>query len=249
MIFIRPWALALPKHTRWRTPWGPLFPVANFGLVVLVYTLVEEVGPAIEDDPPSFLIPMLPVWHDFSFAVGCLAAVFLLGPVFLYRHGWFLRPTARVLAIDRLRMAFLGFAAGFAFKASFILLIWSFVDDQIGSTGMSSPMWSDAFYVSIGVLAACVIVPVWEEWLFRILIYGSLRRRLNANHAILLLSALFSVVHGLVWSSISALFLGLGTSIVYERTRSFLFCIALHSGFNLAAIVLRLLIHRYGVFS
>lgn len=241
--------LTLGPNARWCTPWGVFSPILNFCTVALVYSLVEDLGETVSDDAASSVASMVPVWNEFSLAMGAVFVLVTLGPLFLYKHAWFLRPASQPPLRRRLRFALSGLTAGFVFKGLFFLVIWWFVDDQLGRNGMDSALWGELFYVGTGLFAMCLIFPLWEEWLFRILIFGWLRKRLDAWPAIVLMSALFSLAHGLEWQSISSAVLGLVTGVMYERTRSFAFCVAMHGGSNLAVVTLRLLIHRHGVFS
>lgn len=233
--------------TRWRTPWGFSLPVVSFGIIVVIYAVLDDMAPRLYADPPPNLLPVLPIWPQFSFTLAYFATIVGVVPLILYRHYWFLRsavPENHGRAV--VTMAPLGFCLGVTVGSIFFLAVWYVTDGEAGRFGTGSDLWDKAFYFSFAVLATAIIGPAMEEVLFRVLLYGSIRRRASARTSILLTSALFSIAHGLAPEAVSTLILGLVTSTVYERTRSFSFCVAMHAGSNLAVLLFRLWFYRYG---
>jgi membrane protease YdiL (CAAX protease family) len=81
-------------------------------------------------------------------------------------------------------------------------------------------------------LIAAVLAPVYEEVIFRGLLYPALRRRVPRGASILISAAIFAIVH---WSpeQMPALFvLGLALAWLYERTGTLAAPIAFHASFN-----------------
>lgn len=88
--------------------------------------------------------------------------------------------------------------------------------------------------VLIGLLTVCA-APVFEEFVFRGLIFGGLRRSLNLPLSAVASAALFAIVHP-SFSLLPVFVLGLGTAWVYERKRMLLAPMATHAVYN--AIIL-----------
>jgi membrane protease YdiL (CAAX protease family) len=87
------------------------------------------------------------------------------------------------------------------------------------------------------VVAAIVIVaaPVFEEFIFRGLIFGGLSRSLGLPSAVTASAAIFAIVHPAV-SVIPVFVLGLCTALIYERTRMLAAPIVVHMVYNAAVL-------------
>ncbi len=83
----------------------------------------------------------------------------------------------------------------------------------------------------------CVIVPIGEEIFFRGFIYGVLRARLRLPLAVGSSALLFAVVHTTWFHFLPILILGLILAILYERTRTLLPGIVVHSVNNVVALL------------
>ena len=83
-------------------------------------------------------------------------------------------------------------------------------------------------------LLGCVIAPVVEEMLFRGVILRGFLQRYERTHAIWGAAALFGLAHLNIYQFVAALFLGALSGWLYERARSLVPCIALHSAYNTA---------------
>jgi len=82
---------------------------------------------------------------------------------------------------------------------------------------------------------AVVAAPLCEEFIFRGLIFGGLRRSTGLVPSMLMSAALFAIVHPPM-SMVPVFALGLGTAYVYERTRALLAPVLVHALYN--AVVL-----------
>jgi len=82
---------------------------------------------------------------------------------------------------------------------------------------------------------AVVAAPLCEEFIFRGLIFGGLRRSTGLVPSMLMSAALFAIVHPPV-SMIPVFALGLCTAYAYERTRALLAPVLVHALYN--AVVL-----------
>jgi membrane protease YdiL (CAAX protease family) len=101
--------------------------------------------------------------------------------------------------------------------------------------------WGTAAGIVVTVLAAVVFAPIFEEVIFRGLLYGSLRARLSWPTAALASALVFGLAHGYGPTGFaSVLVSGLLWAWIYERTGSLLPCIAAHV-INNAAVAVTLL--------
>jgi ABC-2 type transport system permease protein len=78
---------------------------------------------------------------------------------------------------------------------------------------------------------AVVAAPLCEEFIFRGLIYGGLRRSMKAPLAMLMSAAIFAVVHPPL-SMLPVLVLGLCTAWTYERSKTLLAPMLVHATYN-----------------
>jgi membrane protease YdiL (CAAX protease family) len=107
------------------------------------------------------------------------------------------------------------------------------------STASAHPLPPDA-RAAIGLLAVCA-APVFEEFIFRGLIFGGMRRSLNLPLSALGSAALFAIVHPL-FSLLPVFVLGLGTAWVYERRRMLLASMVTHAVYNAVVVGCQLVI-------
>ncbi len=96
-----------------------------------------------------------------------------------------------------------------------------------GAAGSSLRLWLAA----LGILAA----PLFEEFIFRGLIFGGLRRSMPLLPAAVASAAVFAIVHPPV-SIIPVFVLGLCTAVAYERSRSLAAPMLTHAVYNAAVI-------------
>ncbi len=90
------------------------------------------------------------------------------------------------------------------------------------------------------IVAACVVVPIIEETLFRGVLYRALRRQWSFAPAAFASAAIFAVAHLLWIGLVPYLLLGLLFAYLYERSGSLLAPWAAHgafNGFNLAILL------------
>jgi membrane protease YdiL (CAAX protease family) len=86
----------------------------------------------------------------------------------------------------------------------------------------------------LALLTVCA-APIFEEFIFRGLIFGGLRRSLGVGASVLASAAIFAIVHPAA-SVIPVFGLVIGAALVYERTRFLLGPMVVHGVYN-AAIV------------
>lgn len=90
--------------------------------------------------------------------------------------------------------------------------------------------------VSLGFL-----VPVAEELVFRVLIYGRMRRLFGTGLSVVFSSLLFAAYHGNLIQMIFAFPMAAVLALIYEKGKWAGYPIAFHMGANLAAVLVNLL--------
>ena len=86
--------------------------------------------------------------------------------------------------------------------------------------------------ISLLVFSAVILAPLWEELIFRGLLYGYLKSRMSVFAALLVSSLIFSAYHFNLDALMPLLMVGIAAGYVYERTRSLYFAIFFHALFN-----------------
>lgn len=96
------------------------------------------------------------------------------------------------------------------------------------------PQFDSLWLFALAVVAA----PLCEEFIFRGLIFGGLRRSTPLLPSMLMSAALFAIVHPPV-SMVPVFALGLCTAYVYDRTRALLAPVLVHAVYNAAVLFLQ----------
>lgn len=130
-------------------------------------------------------------------------------------------------------------AAVYALILPAVLLLASKTDDGTRQSTVSDLIAADMGTKAALALYLVVVVPLFEELVFRGLIQGGLRRRASAVEAIVISSVLFTLVHPApFWPSIAIL--GLLFGWIYEKSRTVwasTLVHALHNALTFALIV------------
>jgi len=105
--------------------------------------------------------------------------------------------------------------------------------------------WGSRALVGMTIFDTVVLTPVFEEIVFRGLLFATLRRRFALGPAAVLSAAIFAVAHGYGALGFAAVFWsGLLWAWSYERTGSLLPSIAVHAADNLMASLSVILVLR-----
>ena len=115
------------------------------------------------------------------------------------------------------------FVNSFAFLFKDIFMDYNKVNDFISSNTQS---FIDIFFIVI-------VAPIFEEILFRGLIFNECRKYLNINTSIVLQALLFSMFHPNLLQFIYAFLCGIILCLVYVSTNSIIANILVHCIFNL----------------
>jgi hypothetical protein len=114
----------------------------------------------------------------------------------------------------------------------YIQLVWSM--DLFPALRRSELLGDHSIPLWVGGLAI-LAAPVFEEFIFRGLIFGGLRRSLSLGTATLASAAIFAIVHPPI-SVIPVFVMGICAALVYERTRMLAAPVLLHSIYNAAVL-------------
>lgn len=87
-------------------------------------------------------------------------------------------------------------------------------------------------------VAVVLVAPLFEEWICRGYLFGSLRERYGLRSSCLLSALFFGLIHGQPVPALNAFFLGLVLAWVYARTGTLWASILLHAAHNLLAWLL-----------
>ena len=94
--------------------------------------------------------------------------------------------------------------------------------------GMSSPL---------GLLSGIVLIPIFEEILFRGLIFNELRKNINLVASVIIAALIFGMAHGNILQGIYASLLGVVLTLVYYWTKSLVASIIAHMTYNFMGTV------------
>jgi uncharacterized protein len=105
--------------------------------------------------------------------------------------------------------------------------------------------WGPRIDVVTTILDTVILTPVFEEIVFRGLLFGTLRRRFGTGAAAVLSASIFAIAHGYGVLGFAAVFWsGLLWAFAYERTGSLLPSMAAHAADNLMASLSVILVLR-----
>ncbi len=179
---------------------------------------------------------------DSSYALGVIACVISLWiyliigkirkqPLRETVHNEKVAPMVNIMAICLAIGARMSVNAYYYFSQSIQLLKKS-IDDA----SLLTPQLSTASQLLAAVFAIVVIAPLFEEILFRGIVFDQLSQIMRPWAAIFLQAILFGVAHAVLFQSIFAFVIGILLGIVYYKTRNILTCALCHSAFNLSVV-------------
>ena len=141
----------------------------------------------------------------------------------------------RTLDVGVKRALFIGAAGGGAAAVAGIAYLYAaawlkLVPETRLANGPADHMTLMWFFV-LAVIAA----PIFEEFIFRGLIFGGLRRSFGVGAATLMSAAIFAIVHPPL-SVIPVFFLGVAAALTYERTKMLAGPMLVHAVYNAAVL-------------
>jgi membrane protease YdiL (CAAX protease family) len=205
------------------------------GLAIpLVLGVFAGIGVAISgdtgEDLPSGVLIALTFLQDIGFVLAAVFVARMARPPTARDFGLVPTPVWRALGI--VAAVYVGFYVFAGLWASILdISEESDLPDELGANS------STAALIAVLVLV-CVMAPVAEEFLFRGLLFTSLRASTGLWPAAIISGALFGAIH--IGSSPVGLLvplavLGVGLALIYAWTRSLYPCVALHAVNNAIA--------------
>ena len=128
----------------------------------------------------------------------------------------------------------LGIALGLAAGAFAVLYLFALDAADL----LEAARRDGSSYASLGLWMlplAVIAAPIFEEFIFRGLIFGGLRRSFGVWPATLASAAVFAIVHP-AFSLLPVFVMGVCAALVYERTRSLLAPMLVHAVYNAGVI-------------
>ncbi len=229
-----------------RVPWGfwevvvaalPL--ILSFVLAVVVHFLPSSTGTPASQTPTSTKILIANSVVGFV-VYGVILLLIWLVTVHKYHIGWsalgIRRPPGLFWGMLILILPGMYFAAG---AVSWVVIRLFYggnannpqVKDLTGGGGFS---WTSLI---LALITASIVAPIVEELLFRGMLYGWLRTRWSAVGGVTLSAGIFSAAHAIPLILASIFVVGLTLAIVYEKTKSTLATMTLHSLFNTIGVL------------
>ncbi len=97
----------------------------------------------------------------------------------------------------------------------------------------------------IGIFSVTVGIPIFEEILFRGLIFNSIKEHLTVKWSIVLSAIIFAIAHGNPLQAIYTFLLGVILAMVYEKTKNILTPILVHVLYNLyGSVIVRIIAEK-----
>ncbi len=106
-----------------------------------------------------------------------------------------------------------------SFASAFVSIFGGFVAPDLFSQGGASADFSanNPFELVVVFLSLCILTPFVEEFIFRGVIYGSLRK-FGRGFAVVTSSAIFGLAHGSIEQMAYAFAFGVALALVFEKT-------------------------------
>ena len=181
-------------------------------------------------------------WINLGNAAGVIAAFVVC--FLIWRRDVRLRPRVRTDGLSLVPMAVLAasLAAGLNGLLSLVELYrYSPTFQEVSQMQFDTPLW-------LGILSFGILAPLGEEFVFRGVVYGRLKKVSNVPLAVVVSGLLFGLFHGNLVQAVYATALGIVLAIVYEIYDSILAPMAFHAVANLFVYVMMDLMPFGGVF-
>lgn len=108
---------------------------------------------------------------------------------------------------------------------------------SIDEASAITPQLTGTGQLLIAIFAIALIVPLFEELLFRGIIMHELQTIMRPWAAIGLQAILFGAAHGVLFQSIFAMVIGVILGVIYYKTKSFKTAVICHGAFNLSVVI------------
>lgn len=181
-------------------------------------------------------------WLNLGNAAGVIAAFIVCFAI--WRRDVRLRPAVPTDGLSVVPMVVLAaaLAAGLnGFLSLIELYRYSPTFQEVSQMQFDTPLW-------LGILSFGILAPLGEEFVFRGVVYGRLKKVSNVPVAVVVSGLLFGLFHGNLVQAVYATLLGIVLAIVYEIYDSILAPILFHAVANLFVYVMMDLMPFGGIF-
>ncbi|EJO5348440.1 CPBP family intramembrane metalloprotease [Clostridium botulinum] len=120
------------------------------------------------------------------------------------------------------------------FSCSLVILL----QDKFPSYKQTAESISQGATSILGLVSMILIIPMFEEILFRGLIFNELKKNINIILAVIIQALIFALAHGNMLQGIYTLILGIIIAIVYIKTNSIITCMLFHISYNLLGSII-----------
>ena len=202
----------------------------------------------------GFVLQGAPEWlsHSLFYLVQMAWAVFLLWKIlFPMPEGVSKRrvPITQRLGIEDLRLRFSNI---FQILGAFAILVFLrqlglFFDTLLGwpdgpeidAQAALIALFENPAAAGFYLMVSCILAPVFEEFIFRGLLFRGLLAHVHPVFAMLGSAFAFSVLHPIAyWPAL--FFMGMGLALIYYRSANLMICICVHALWNVVVLVLTL---------
>ena len=108
-------------------------------------------------------------------------------------------------------------------------------EKSITNSAQNSPDINTTSGLLVSLFGVLVVAPLFEEFLYRGLVMGELKKIMRPWAAIFLQALLFGVLHGVLFQGVFAIFMGIILGVLYHRTKNIGVVAVCHAVFNCTA--------------
>ncbi|MEM7697496.1 MAG: type II CAAX endopeptidase family protein [Verrucomicrobiota bacterium] len=223
---------------------GPLFMVAVDGN--------GEIGPSSEASDASANQPA-DTLDAIETALTQLFYFAFIGLIIYFILVWLMRRSlVSLFGLDRLSFPLIVVWSVVGAMLSLAICGWGFgelsrwwLDPSLGSLDEQEPVEAlrqstSPLHLSLSAVMACIAAPIVEEFLFRGYFYGVIKQYTGPIFAMIVIGALFAVVHGNLPALLPLWAFSIILTLTYEWTRCLWVPVGIHAVFNLTNIILLL---------
>lgn len=109
--------------------------------------------------------------------------------------------------------------------------------ESIEAAGETVPQFHTLGQIAVAIFAIIVLMPFFEEILFRGLFMGELMKSFRPWTAIVIQAAFFAAAHMVLFQSIFTFGVGVLLGVLYYKTQSLKTAVLFHGAFNLSVII------------
>jgi ABC-2 type transport system permease protein len=187
------------------------------------------------------LILLIPIWSGQTPTANMIWIAFCVAGAVTYVAMRLVYWQARTEGVPRLfndgvpRALLLGIVGGMAAALIGVVYLQIVLPLDLFSTGRQAVRPADPMVAVALAAVAIAAAPFFEEFIFRGLVFGGLRRSLGPAVSAVASAAIFAVVHPAL-SVVPVFVMGVCAALVYERTRMLAAPIMVHAVYNAAII-------------